>query len=152
MEVDLQSLFGLHVTWCAQLYSLAETPQLLPTPAFGLVLRGCYWTDKRHLFGTPCFNQTKTNMPYHGSVLCTCVSAEPLMQGLLTSVQYKWQRSSVGSASALACSYFKNVLLSPRHGARHPMQEAFLQAKRQRRRNPELEFLNSLRRLETEEE
>ncbi len=25
MEVDLQSLFGLHVTWCAQLYSLAET-------------------------------------------------------------------------------------------------------------------------------
>ncbi len=28
MEVDLQSLFGLHVTWCAQLYSLAETPHL----------------------------------------------------------------------------------------------------------------------------
>ncbi len=26
MEVDLQSLFGLHVTWCAQLYSLAEIP------------------------------------------------------------------------------------------------------------------------------
>ncbi len=30
MEVDLQSVFGLHVTWCAQLYSLAETPQ--PSP------------------------------------------------------------------------------------------------------------------------
>jgi hypothetical protein len=28
MEVDLQSLFGLHVTWCAQLCLLAETPQL----------------------------------------------------------------------------------------------------------------------------
>ncbi len=27
MELDLQSLFGLHVTWCAQLYSLAETGQ-----------------------------------------------------------------------------------------------------------------------------
>ncbi len=26
MEADLQSLFRLHVTWCAQLYSLAETP------------------------------------------------------------------------------------------------------------------------------
>ncbi len=32
MEVDLQSLFGLHVKWCAQLYSLAETPQLPPSP------------------------------------------------------------------------------------------------------------------------
>jgi hypothetical protein len=28
MEVDLQSLYGLHVTWCAQLTSLVETPQL----------------------------------------------------------------------------------------------------------------------------
>jgi hypothetical protein len=32
MEVHLQSLFGLHVTWCAPLYSLAETPQLPPPP------------------------------------------------------------------------------------------------------------------------
>jgi hypothetical protein len=38
MEVDLQSLFGLHVTWCAQLYSLAETPQLPPPSAFDLDL------------------------------------------------------------------------------------------------------------------
>jgi hypothetical protein len=30
MEVDLQSLFGLHVTLCLQLYSLAETPQPPP--------------------------------------------------------------------------------------------------------------------------
>ncbi len=30
MEVDRQSLFGLHVTWCAQLYSLAEAPELPP--------------------------------------------------------------------------------------------------------------------------
>ncbi len=46
MEVDLQSLFGLQVTWCAQLYSLAETPHSLPPPAFGLVLRGRYWSAK----------------------------------------------------------------------------------------------------------
>ncbi len=30
MELDLQSLFGLHGAWCAQLFSLAETPQLPP--------------------------------------------------------------------------------------------------------------------------
>ncbi len=55
MEIDLQSIFGLHVTWCAQLFSLAETPQLPPSP--------CIWTritrallvskDWRHLFVTP---------------------------------------------------------------------------------------------------
>ncbi len=45
MEVDLKSLFGLYVTWCAQLYSLPETPQP-PPPAFGLVLRGRYWSAK----------------------------------------------------------------------------------------------------------
>ncbi len=33
VEVDLKSLFGLHVTWCAQQYSLAETLQL-PTKKF----------------------------------------------------------------------------------------------------------------------
>ncbi len=27
MELDLQNLFGLHVTWCTQLYSFAEAPQ-----------------------------------------------------------------------------------------------------------------------------
>jgi hypothetical protein len=32
MKVDLQSLFGLHVTWCAQLCSLAETPQTPKSP------------------------------------------------------------------------------------------------------------------------
>jgi hypothetical protein len=40
MEVDLQSLFGLHVTCCAQLYSLAETPQRHLSPALGLVYEG----------------------------------------------------------------------------------------------------------------
>jgi hypothetical protein len=41
MEVDLQSLFGLHVTCCAQLYSLAETLLQPPeSPAFGLVYEG----------------------------------------------------------------------------------------------------------------
>jgi hypothetical protein len=36
MELDIQSLFGLHVT--ATVYSLAETSQLPPPPpAFGLI-------------------------------------------------------------------------------------------------------------------
>jgi hypothetical protein len=41
MALDLQSLFGLHVH-CAQLYSLAETPQPAPppTPSFGLKFEG----------------------------------------------------------------------------------------------------------------
>jgi hypothetical protein len=44
MEVDLQSLFGLHVTGSAQLSSLDDTPQLPPSTAFGLVIRGRYWS------------------------------------------------------------------------------------------------------------
>ncbi len=56
MEEDLQSLFVLHVTWCAQLYSLAATPQPNPPPlphppALGLVYEGAIgW----HLSVTPC--------------------------------------------------------------------------------------------------
>ncbi len=46
MDVDLQNLFGLHVTCCAQLHSLAVTPQLPPPPSFGPVLRGRYWSAK----------------------------------------------------------------------------------------------------------
>ncbi len=45
MELDLQSLFGLHVL---HLYSLAETPQTLPPP-FGLIYvqyKGRYWSAK----------------------------------------------------------------------------------------------------------
>jgi hypothetical protein len=38
MELDLQSLFGLHVTWFAKLFSLAETPQ--PPLPFGPYTRG----------------------------------------------------------------------------------------------------------------
>ncbi len=34
MEVDLQSLFGLYVTCCAQWYLLAETPQPFPPQPF----------------------------------------------------------------------------------------------------------------------
>jgi hypothetical protein len=61
IEVDIQSLFRLHVTWCAQLYSMAETPQLPPSPRI--------WTrntrpllvskDRRHLFVTPWVKLTK---------------------------------------------------------------------------------------------
>ncbi len=68
MELDLQSLFGLHVTWCAQLYSVAETPQLPPPPAFGLALRGRYWSanDRRHLFVTHCLNLTEFFIMWYG--------------------------------------------------------------------------------------
>ncbi len=51
LEVDLQSLFGLHGPWCAQLYSLAETPQTPPPPphhpAVGLGIRGRYIGQQR---------------------------------------------------------------------------------------------------------
>ncbi len=52
MEVDLQSLFGLHVTWCEQLYSLAETPQLPPSPRIGTRITRALLVskDRRHLF------------------------------------------------------------------------------------------------------
>ncbi len=46
MEVDLQSLFGLHIPWCAQLYSLAETPQLPSSPRIRTRIRGRYWSAK----------------------------------------------------------------------------------------------------------
>jgi hypothetical protein len=38
MELDIQSLFGLPST--AVLIGLAETPQLPPPPAFGLINEG----------------------------------------------------------------------------------------------------------------
>ena len=47
MELDHQSLFGL--------YSLAETPQLSPFPAFGLTYEGTIVVSqgRRHIFVTP---------------------------------------------------------------------------------------------------
>ncbi len=48
MEVDLKSLFWLHVTWCVQLNSLAETPHLDSMARALLVSK-----DRRHLFVTP---------------------------------------------------------------------------------------------------
>jgi hypothetical protein len=46
MEVDFQSLFGLYVTRCAQLYSLAETRQPHP-PTLGLLYEGAIgWSAK----------------------------------------------------------------------------------------------------------
>ncbi len=45
MELDLQSLFGLHVTCCTQLFSLAETLQPFPL-AFELIYEVRYWSAK----------------------------------------------------------------------------------------------------------
>ncbi len=58
MEVNLLSLFGLHVTWCAQLYSLAESPetlQLPPSPRiWSRITRALLVSkDRRHLFVSP---------------------------------------------------------------------------------------------------
>ncbi len=54
MEVDLQSLFGLHVTWCAQLYWLAETLQLPPPRIWPHITRALLVRkDRRHLYITP---------------------------------------------------------------------------------------------------
>ena len=53
--VDLQSLFGLHATCRAQLYSLVETPQLPPSPrSWTRITRALLVSkDRRHLFVTP---------------------------------------------------------------------------------------------------
>ncbi len=68
MKLDLQSLFGLHVTWCAQLYSFADhTAPPIP----------CIWThsytrwllvsqNRRHLFVTPLLIGSKV-ATFHGS-------------------------------------------------------------------------------------
>jgi hypothetical protein len=55
MKVHLQSLFGLHVTLCAQLYSLAETPPLPPSSRIGTRIWGALLVskDRRHLYVTP---------------------------------------------------------------------------------------------------
>ncbi len=47
MELDLQSLFGLHFMWCEQLNSLAKTPAtpLLPPRIWTRIL-GRYWSAK----------------------------------------------------------------------------------------------------------
>jgi hypothetical protein len=54
MEVDLQSLFGLHVTWCAQLQSLAETPAIPPRIWTRYTRALLVIKDRRHLLVTPC--------------------------------------------------------------------------------------------------
>jgi hypothetical protein len=53
MEADLQSLFGLHVTWCAQLYSLAEAPQSPPPHWDSYTTALLVSKHRRQLFVTP---------------------------------------------------------------------------------------------------
>jgi hypothetical protein len=55
MELDLKSLFRLHVTRCAQLYSLAETRQPPHPLAFGLAYTGALLVS--HLFVTRWFQK-----------------------------------------------------------------------------------------------
>ncbi len=88
MELDLQSLFGLHVhsctlwlrphnpppefIWapCAQLYSLAETPQPPSPPPIWAHVRGRYWSAKTTSLCDPMIDLT-TPSP---AVICTCIS------------------------------------------------------------------------------
>ncbi len=73
MEVDLKSLFGRNVTWCAQLYSLAETPQLPPYPLIWTRITRAWLVskDRRHHFVTawytlPMLGQVGANLPTAG--------------------------------------------------------------------------------------
>ncbi len=51
MELDLQSLFGLHVHSCAHWLG----PRIPPPPALGLIYEGAVGQPRRrHLFVTPC--------------------------------------------------------------------------------------------------
>ncbi len=51
MELDLQSLFGLHVHSCAHWLG----PRIPPPPAFGLIYEALLVSqDRRHFFVTPC--------------------------------------------------------------------------------------------------
>jgi hypothetical protein len=71
MEVDLQSLFGFHVTWCAQLYSLTETQQSPPpSPRIGTRITRALLVskDRRDPFVTPC-SQPKITSPQPFSLL-----------------------------------------------------------------------------------
>ncbi len=53
MELDLQSLFGLHVTWCTQLYPAIPPPP----PNLGSYTRAQLVSQEgRHLFITPCID------------------------------------------------------------------------------------------------
>jgi hypothetical protein len=69
MELDLQSLFGLHVKWCAHcttVYSLADTPEppALPPHFGGSYTRALLVSqDRRHLFVTPCLNLSNGRVP-----------------------------------------------------------------------------------------
>jgi len=60
MQVDFQSLFGLHVPWCAQLYSLAEIPQSPPPHLGSYTMALLVSQDRRHLFVTPWAILTET--------------------------------------------------------------------------------------------
>ncbi len=65
MEVDLQSLFGLHVTWCSQLQSLAVTPQPPPSPRIWTRIKRALLVsrDRRHLFVTPWCISSLSQIP-----------------------------------------------------------------------------------------
>jgi hypothetical protein len=72
MELDLQSLFGLYVTWCAQLLSLAETPQL--PPQLGSYTRGAIGQQRQTT--SPCNPLVLQYLPIEKDVVCEDKDAE----------------------------------------------------------------------------
>ncbi len=90
MEIDLQSLFGLYITWRARLYSLAETPNP-PPPALDSYTRALFVSkDRRHLFVTPCppaFKYLCRRLLYKG-VVGWCVGGMPMP--LITDLFHSW--------------------------------------------------------------
>ncbi len=87
MEEDLQSLFGLHVTGCAQQYSLTETPQLPPPPQLDSYYEGAIsQKDRRHIFETPW--RRYTQLWVFGDVNDTGDISSPV--SLLPAINYRW--------------------------------------------------------------
>ncbi len=60
MGVDLQNLFGIQVMWCAQQYSLAETPQPSISPALGHVYEGTIGQQRKMTSLRNPLNETYT--------------------------------------------------------------------------------------------
>jgi hypothetical protein len=66
MEVNLQSFF-----WAVQLHSLAETPQLPPSPRIWAHIRGRYWSAKIDEISTSLSNPpaAKPRLPIVSAVV-----------------------------------------------------------------------------------
>ncbi len=95
MEVDLQSLFGLHVSWCAQVYSLAKTPQLPPSPRIWTRITRALLVskDRRHLFVTPWSLLTNSALVYESK--CGGMGGIAGSHPMSTAVHITWHGAQI---------------------------------------------------------